>query len=416
MNTTASNRPRRKRAGREVISGVLLFLVGLIIPGPLPAKSPPILEKVTLRPDPQQFRITLFLTSAVPYDAFIIENPTRFVLNLYGAKHRIRKLPDWPADRGVKKIRVSQYMKCPNCIVRLVAELEGERANWKTTTRVSGKRLEVTLHPLRAGASPSVPAEKPPPMPSGSAQTAYRLGPGDLLDIQVFELPNIQFTMRVAPDGTISMVPLGRFKVEGMTPTELEHYLKTRLQKDYIQDPHVSVNVREFMSQQVTIIGAVHKPGSYPLFGYRTVLAALADAGGLVEASGTTAYLYRRAADGTYRQYRIDLHRLLDEGDLSADIPLQSGDIVSVPLQQVEVYVYGAVQNPGVVRGPYPFTVLRALAAAGGPGERAALGSVRIIHPDGKVEKVDIGDIAGGKKKDVILQRGDVVFVPTSLF
>lgn len=375
------------------------------------------LVEVSVQPGPEAFLIEFVLTGKAKHDVFELENPYRLVMNLYGVEHQIRKLPNWPVNRGVKRIQVSQYEKCPLCIVRAVIELEGTRGEWEYEAKDDKKMVTLSLRRRRLETKgPKSSLSKALPMISPSADTQYRLGPGDLLDIQVFELPNITYTMRVAPDGTISMVPLGRFPVVGMSPPELEKYLRERLQRDYIQDPHVSVNVREFQSQQVTVIGAVQKPGSYPLFGYRTVLGALADAGGLQEGSGTTAYLYRRKREGTYEQYQIDLHRLLDEGDLSADISLQTGDILSVPLQMVDVYVYGAVKNPGNIRGAYPFTVLRALAAAGGPAERASLGSVRIIHPDGEIEKVDIGNIADGKAKDVVLQRGDVVYVPTSLF
>ena len=372
----------------------------------------PKLEKIQIAAVSSGFTVRLQLSRTVRYDVFSLSDPTRIVVNLYGAEHKIRRIPKWPRGLGLTHVRISQFEKCPVCIVRMVLQLEGPREQW--THRTSLKKKELLLTVTRQS-SPQPPSE------SFAAVTLpatgdYHLGPGDLLDIQVFELPNVTFTMRVAPDGTISLVPLGRIKVEGKTPRELEDYLRRRLKESFIQDPHVSVNVREFQSQTYTVIGAVNKPGSFPLFGRRTVLAALADAGGLIEGAGSVAYLYRRAPDGGYRRKTIDLNALLNEGNLAEDIPLQAGDILSVPLQEIVVYVYGAVRNPGVVKGQHPFTVLRALAAAGGPAERAALGGVRIIHSDGKIVKVDIGDIVKGKKKDVVLKRGDVVYVPTSLF
>jgi polysaccharide export outer membrane protein len=236
------------------------------------------------------------------------------------------------------------------------------------------------------------------------------------VEIRIFELPDFNLTLRVGPDGTISVAPIGRIQVAGMTVQQVEEMLRKHLQERYIQDPHVSVNVREFESQRYTVVGAVRNPGSFPLYRGKTLLMALAEVGGLAEGAGSTAYLYRLGEKGQYERYDIDLHRLLDEGDIAEDVPLTAGDIVVVPTRLIHVYVYGAVQRPGVLRAPRPLTVLQAILLAGGPSDRASLGGVRIIRVDGKVEKVDVGDIMRGKQKDVELNDGDKVFVPESLF
>jgi polysaccharide export outer membrane protein len=236
------------------------------------------------------------------------------------------------------------------------------------------------------------------------------------VEIKIFELPDFNMTLRVGPDGTISVAPIGRIRVAGMTVQQVEEMLRKYLQERYIQDPHVSVNIREFESQRYTIVGAVRNPGSFPLYRGKTLIMALAEVGGLTEGAGSTAYLYRLGEKGQYDRYVIDLHRLLDEGDITEDVPLVAGDIIVVPSGVIQVYVYGAVQRPGVLRATRPLTVLQAILLVGGPSDRASLGGVRIIRVDGKVEKVDVGDIMRGKQKDVELNDGDKVFVPESLF
>jgi protein involved in polysaccharide export with SLBB domain len=145
----------------------------------------------------------------------------------------------------------------------------------------------------------------------------YYLGPGDELDIRIFELPNFNMTLRVAPDGTISVAPIGRIRVAGMTVQQVEEMLRKYLQERYIQDPHVSVNIRQFESQRYTVMGAVKNPGSFPLYRGKTVITALAEAGGLLEGAGIIAYLYRMDEKATYQ-------RLLRRK------PHGSGDAVSI--------------------------------------------------------------------------------------
>ena len=357
----------------------------------------------------------------IPYNTFTLQNPARIVVDFSYTRHRVRKLPEWDKTVGLRDLRLSTPEPCRDkCTTRLVLELEEPLAQWRYEARQDKDQfiLQVQRVRLRPPTPPpgSVIPGNPPGPSVGPAVPEYYLGPGDQVEIKIFELPDFNMTLRVGPDGTISVAPIGRVRVAGMTVQQVEEMLRKYLQERYIQDPHVSVNIREFESQRYTIVGAVRNPGSFPLYRGKTLIMALAEVGGLTEGAGSTAYLYRLGEKGQYDRYVIDLHRLLDEGDITEDVPLVAGDIIVVPSGVIQVYVYGAVQRPGVLRATRPLTVLQAILLAGGPSDRASLGGVRIIRVDGKVEKVDVGDIMRGKQKDVELNDGDKVFVPESLF
>jgi len=355
----------------------------------------------------------------IPYNTFTLQNPARIVVDFSYTRHRVRKLPEWDKTVGLRDLRLSTPEPCRDkCTTRLVLELEEPLAQWRYEARQDKDQFILQIQRVRL---------RPPAPTTPSTRTAgdgsvslpvpeYYLGPGDELDIRIFELPDFNMTLRVAPDGTISVAPIGRIRVAGMTVQQVEEMLRKYLQERYIQDPHVSVNIRQFESQRYTVMGAVKNPGSFPLYRGKTVITALAEAGGLLEGAGIIAYLYRMDEKATYQRYVIDLQRLIHEGDITEDVLLAPGDVLLVPLGEIRVYVSGAVQRPGMVRGSRPFTLLRAIAAAGGPSDRASLGGVRVLRADGKLEKIDVGDILRGKQKDVELNDGDVVFVPESLF
>ncbi|GBC84975.1 Polysialic acid transport protein KpsD [bacterium HR11] len=369
--------------------------------------------RLDVRPRSQEF-------PPLPYNAFTLQNPARIVVDFSRTRQRVRKLPEWDKSTGLRDLRLSTQEPCRDtCTTRLVLELEEPITQWRYEARQEKDQfiLQVQRVRLRPPPPPTTPSTRASSDGSVSLPAPeYYLGPGDELDIRIFELPDFNMTLRVAPDGTISVAPMGRIQVAGMTVRQVEEMLRKYLQERYIQDPHVSVNIRQFESQRYTVMGAVKNPGSFPLYRGKTVITALAEAGGLLEGASITAYLYRMDEKGTYQRYAIDLQRLINEGDITEDVPLAPGDVLLVPLGEIRVYVYGAVQRPGMVRGSRPFTLLRAIAAAGGPSDRASLGGVRVIRSDGKVEKIDVGDILRGKQKDVELNDGDIVFVPESLF
>jgi len=251
----------------------------------------------------------------------------------------------------------------------------------------------------------------------------YKIGPKDLLEISVFGLDELNKTVRVSEYGKISLPLLGEVDVDGLTKTELERKLSRLLEEKYLQNPQVTIFIREFQSKRVSVLGAVENPGSYELLGRQTLLQVISRAGGLSQEAGDDIIVIREHQDGTSNSLKISIDDLFLKGDARFNIPLEPNDIINIPVDKtVVVYVFGQVRNPGalqVKQSNIP-TLLQAIAHAGGFSERASKGSVLIrrIDEEGKEHKiiVNVKDVIKGKKRDIQLKENDVVFVPETIF
>lgn len=257
---------------------------------------------------------------------------------------------------------------------------------------------------------------------TGASHKEYLIGADDLLQISVFQLPELNTTVRVSGDGYITLPLLGKVKAGGLTVSQLEERIRYLLSRGYVNNPQVTVFVKEYHSARVSIIGAVKNPGVYELIGRRTLLELIAAAGGLTDDAGKTLILIRPSPSGGLK-VKVNLKRLIDEGDPSLNYVLSPGDIISIPPDEIiHIYVSGAVNSPGEItfrRSDEP-TVLQAIAKAGGLTDKAAKTRIKIIRTTKKGEritiKVNLKDIIKGKKKDIPLLPNDVIIVPESYF
>lgn len=263
-----------------------------------------------------------------------------------------------------------------------------------------------------------------PAAAQSSTAPGYRVGPRDLLDIRVFEMPdlNTQPQHRVSEDGTISLPPLDDVQVAGLTEAEVAQKLKTLLEAKYAQRATVEVTVQEFRSRPISIIGAVKNPGSLPFSGHWTLLEALTAVGGVDDSHGSALYVLRRADNGLSDQVTIAFDDLMVRADPRVNIPLLANDLINVPAAvQVTVYCLGAIAHPGAVefKSTERITLVAAIARSGGMTDRAAK-MVRIRRADaaaGTPEvEADFKRILAGKDPDVELRQGDVVIVKESFF
>jgi len=252
---------------------------------------------------------------------------------------------------------------------------------------------------------------------------AYRIGPGDLLELKVFEVKELDQTVRVSEDGSMTLPLLGRVMVEGLTQEGVVQKLTELLQAKYVKNPQVTIFIKEYKNQQVAVIGAVEKAGSYELVGRKNLLQIISMAGGFSETAGNEVFILREGPDGQTSTVAIDLKDLLVNGNQALNLPIEPNDVINVPVdREIRVFVMGRVTRPGAVKSKLSegITLLQAIADAGGLAEGAKEGSITITRKDktGKEQKIKVNlkDVIKGKKKDIKLQEGDVVFVPESFW
>jgi polysaccharide export outer membrane protein len=252
----------------------------------------------------------------------------------------------------------------------------------------------------------------------------YRIGPKDLLEITVFELPELNQTVRVSEDGSVSLPLLGRVEIEGLSKEELEKKLADLLEEKYLKKARVTIFIKEYQSKRVSVIGAVGKPGMYELIGSVSLLEMISQAGGLTAQAASELYILREGEKGTQTKLAIDLNDLIINNNQKLNIPLMPKDVINIPIDQIiNVFVFGAVRNPGALQAKMSkkITLLQAIAQAGGTAEGASKSGIVIKRKDNKTGKetnikVNLKDIIKGKKPDIELQEGDVVYVPESVF
>ena len=161
-----------------------------------------------------------------------------------------------------------------------------------------------------------------------AAQVEYRVGPQDLLEISVFQVPDLSKTVKVNSSGQISMALIGVVQAGGKTVSELETEIKTKLEAKYLQSADVSVFVKEANSQQVTVDGAVAKPGLVTLDGQTTLLQTIAISGGLAKGANPRGIVVFRTVNQKKMAAKFDLVAI--RAGKAQDPVLAGGDIVVV--------------------------------------------------------------------------------------
>jgi len=205
-------------------------------------------------------------------------------------------------------------------------EPDSPLARQAATAPAPGKTAQ-TSH---AGALPAAAAELP--------DEEYRIGPSDLLEISVFQVKELDRTVRVNSRGLISLPLLGAVNAAGLSATELEDQIAAKLKKDYLQDPQVSVFIKEFTSQRVTIEGQVDKTGIYPIVGNTTtLLQALALAGGVKELAEDSVSIFRLTDAGKRQLLEFNVERI--RAGAVVDPTLKNNDIVVVGKDESRSFV-----------------------------------------------------------------------------
>jgi polysaccharide biosynthesis/export protein len=250
---------------------------------------------------------------------------------------------------------------------------------------------------------------------SSQTSSLLRLGAGDLLEVSVYNVPELSTKARVGNSGDVYLPLIDYVHVADLTVEEAQSLIQKRLEDGgFVHGAHVTIFLDESASQGITILGEVAKPGVYPALGDRKLYDLISAAGGFSTAAGRKVSIIRQHSDSP--AITLNLPRDLAE-DLQDNIEILPGDTITVPRAPI-IYVVGDVGRPaGLLVDNGNLTVLQALALAGGTNHTAQMGGVRIIRkgPTGMTEtKVPLKKMLEAKAPDVNLQPDDILFVPLS--
>jgi polysaccharide export outer membrane protein len=246
------------------------------------------------------------------------------------------------------------------------------------------------------------------PAPAGKTAN-YVVGAQDVLTVTVFNESQLSGHFRVENDGQFDYPFLGRVQAGGATVAEIAASIRGRLADGYVRNPQVTVEVEQFRSQSIFVMGEVRSPGKYTLAGAVTIVEALAQAGSTAPTAGSQVLILHsnRPADGPTLHERpgADVQHVslrdIQDGKLSANVTVHDGDTIFVPKAQ-RFYVTGYVHNPGVYVFEANVTVLQAISMAGGLTDLGSNRRVRIVRANKEID-VKPGDI---------VQPDDTIIVP----
>ena len=281
---------------------------------------------------------------------------------------------------------------------------------------------------LAAPAEATLPAAAPLTI-WGSGGAADPVGPGDLLQVEVFGQPQLSSSLRVGPNGEIAPPFLPAEGVAGQTPLAIQAQLTTAYGA-LLRHPLVSVRLVENNSRKVSIDGAVPRPGVYAFSGQLTLLEALGMAGGLDPTRASSEVLLFHQPPVSARQdaqgqmvftansvlETINIDRIAQDPELNKR--LQPGDVIDVqPARQV--YISGDVMRPGSITLTPGLTLGQLISSSGGLLPQANPGGVRVLRlrPDGTRQTLiaNVGAIQENRRADVALAADDIVLVPGSV-
>jgi polysaccharide export outer membrane protein len=246
-----------------------------------------------------------------------------------------------------------------------------------------------------------------------------KISSGDLLEVTVFENPDLSGHFRVDEKGQISMPLIGQVNVLGDTAEEAAAKIEKRFVDAQILQPaeaHATVFIAEYATQGITLNGEVKSPGVYPALGVRMLNDVIASAGGLTQTAATDVIITHRSDPGHQETVQYDPSA---QKPIVPQVQIFPGDSIFVPKAGI-VYVIGAVLRVGgyVLDNQRTLTVEKAMALAGGSGRAAALNHVQLVRTlsDGRKEAITIplDKVLNGKAPDVAMKDGDVLYVPTS--
>lgn len=291
----------------------------------------------------------------------------------------------------------------------------------------------------------------------------YRIGPRDVIEVQVEKAPELSGTWNISAKGTFLMPYVGRVVAVNKTPEELAAFIADRLRGDYLKSPRVKVVVKQYNSRSFFIQGAVRAPGVYQIEGRTSLLKLIILAGGLSDNHGSTAFIIREIKPGTpgsepaktsdadssqapavdtdaknvstggdsqassadaseastekYELIKVNISGLL-KGNFDQNTMVEPGDIINVPQSDL-FFVAGEVRAPGSYTLKEGTTLRQAISLAQGTTFKAAASRGIIFREEQGTGKrldikVDIAAIMSGKKPDVAIMPNDVVIVPNS--
>jgi polysaccharide export outer membrane protein len=291
-------------------------------------------------------------------------------------------------------------------------------ANAAAQTTTAAVATEPADRPKIEPAAPQTVQPKPEPAMGGvGPDSTLRLGVGDLINVSVYNVPELASKARIGEGGDVYLPLIDYVHVAGLTADEAQGIIEKRLADGgFVKNPHVSIFVDQYASQGASVLGEIGRPGVYPVIGKQRLFDLISAAGGLGEKAGSSVTVTHRGQSD--KPATIPLARNLTDNP-SSNIEIFPGDTIIVRKADI-VYVVGDVARPsGILVDRGSMTVLQAVALSGGANRTAKLNGAKIIHKGANSNEmtetpVQLKKILEAKAPDLPMKPDDILFVPSS--
>jgi polysaccharide export outer membrane protein len=267
------------------------------------------------------------------------------------------------------------------------------------------------------GDAPAVPAGRVQmSSPSSSTPTEMLIGPGDEGEIKAYGVPELTTHFRVESTGDIYLPLIGKFHIAGLTADAAQTELNKKYEEGgFLRNPNITIFVKEYTTQGISVLGEVNRPGIYSALNARRLYDVFLIAGGLTARAGKTVTITHAKDPDKPVVVKLESGAAANQGN----IEVQPGDTVTVGRAGV-VYVIGEVIRPGafVMESTTTASLLQMLALAAGPTRAASLSHTRVLRRTTKggleSKDIDLKKIMQAKADDIEIQAEDIVFIPSS--
>lgn len=279
--------------------------------------------------------------------------------------------------------------------------------------------IGVPVQPIPSAAVSSPPTDRPTvpaPPPTDKTNADLKIGAGDLIEVGVYGAADFNQTARVSESGDVVLPLIGQVHIADLTSQQAQVVLARKLADgNFYKHPQVTVYIKEYATQGVSVLGEVNKPGVYPRLGDRRLFDMISAAGGYTARAGTTVTITRRAQPNQPQTVAISNDPAKSQ---ASNVEVYPGDTIVVSQAGI-VYVVGDVSKPSgfAMQNNENMTVLQALAMAGGANPTAKLDNARLIRKNAigmQETPMPLKKILQAKATDQTLQPGDILFVPAS--
>lgn len=251
------------------------------------------------------------------------------------------------------------------------------------------------------------------------ASKAYQVGAGDTIAVEAFQHTEVSGSFLIEESGSVTYPLLGNVNVSGLTSVQIARLLEQLLEKDFYVDVQIQVEVKDYRSKPVTILGEIQKPGTFYLHGPTTLTQMISEAGGFRSSAGATLELRRMEIEegvSVQKVYTFSTEKL-NVGEVGGTFELVEGDVLSVHARQM-YFITGEIAGPGKYEITIGMTLMQAISEAGGLGKFAsqAVELHREVDGEKKIMDFDYSRIRKGKDEDPPVKSGDVIYIKRRFF